>query len=41
MILGIEREWGKEPGWFDTLTREQQTRLLADWRVRHTRPPAS
>ena len=35
MILAIEREWSKRPGWFVTLTAEQRTLLLADWQIRH------
>ena len=38
MILAIEREWGKVPGWFVTLDAERRARLLADWQIRH-KPP--
>ena len=38
MILAIEREWGKVPGWFVTLDAEQRALLLADWQIRH-KPP--
>jgi len=33
LILGIEREWGKHPGWFAGLSREQQVLLMADHRL--------
>lgn len=36
MILAIEREWGKEPGWFASLERVTRAELLADWEIRHT-----
>lgn len=29
MILEIERAWGKDPGWFETLDRGRQIDLLA------------
>lgn len=36
MILAIEREWPcGYPGWFYTLDRDTQIKLLADWTVRH------
>lgn len=38
MILAIEREWAKHPGWFWTLPRDVQRDLLADWRLRHPGP---
>jgi len=28
--LDIERSWGKWPGWFDTLSTEDQALLIAD-----------
>jgi hypothetical protein len=34
VILAIEREWGKYPGWFNSLEREHRARLLADWQIR-------
>lgn len=34
MILDIEREWHREPGWFDSLDAEQQALLFAERRVR-------
>lgn len=41
MILTIEREWGKEPGWFAALDHEAQVQLLAEYRLRHapSKPP--
>ena len=36
MILQIEREWHKEPGWFATLDHRQQIDLIAMHRVEHT-----
>lgn len=36
MILKIERSWGRDPGWFSTLEREQQIQLLALYRVENT-----
>jgi len=38
VILAIEREWGREPGWFWSLARDVQIELLADWRLRNPRP---
>ena len=29
MILQRELQWGHEPGWFSTLTTEQQAEILA------------
>lgn len=37
--MDIEREYGREPGWFDGLDREVRARLLAHWQIRHE-PPA-
>lgn len=34
MILALEREFSKFPGWFYTLERSQQLFLLADWDLR-------
>jgi len=31
--MEIERAWGHDDGWFATLTRERQLRLLAWYRV--------
>lgn len=33
MILSIERAWHKWPGWFATLDRPTQIRLIADHRL--------
>lgn len=38
MILAIEREWNKTPGWFLTLEPDARALLLADWQIRH-KPP--
>ena len=35
MILAIEREWGKAPGWLATLDESTATRLLGEYRARH------
>ena len=40
MILTIEREWSKYPGWFMSLEREQQIDLLALHRVETTKAAA-
>jgi hypothetical protein len=29
--MEIERSWGKWPGWFESLTREQQADIMADY----------
>ena len=34
MILEIEREWSKEPGWFSGLDSGQQALLLGEYRAR-------
>jgi len=31
--LRISKEWGKDPGWFEGLTRQQQVNVLAFERV--------
>lgn len=33
MILDIEQDWGKEPGWFATLDAGAQAQLLARRRI--------
>lgn len=33
MILDLARLWGRDPGWWYTLPRDEQTRLLAWYRV--------
>ena len=38
MILRIERDWGKHPGWFATLPKHSQVRLFADYRLEHEDP---
>ena len=38
MILRIERDWGKYPGWFATLEKPAQVRLFADYRLEHEDP---
>ena len=35
MIIAIEREWAKAPGWFATLDESARVRLMAEWNVRH------
>lgn len=34
MILQIEREWSKEPGWFAGLSHEHKVVVLAERRLR-------
>lgn len=34
MILGLERDWGKWPGWFASLSTAQQATLLGEYRAR-------
>jgi hypothetical protein len=34
VVLEIERDWLREPGWFATLDRETQRALLVHWRRR-------
>ena len=34
-IKEIERSWGREPGWFSTLPRQERADLLAWQRVHH------
>jgi hypothetical protein len=34
MILAIEREWHKEPGWLRSLPVEDQATVIADYRRR-------
>jgi hypothetical protein len=36
--MDIEREWAKEPGWFDAQEPETRARLIAHWEVRHCPP---
>ena len=36
-ILEIERAWGKDPGWFLTLPRDDKAKLLAFQRVGRTK----
>ncbi len=36
-MIEIERAWGKEPGWFDTLPRPRQVQLLGWYRI-HRNP---
>lgn len=38
MILAIEREWGKQPGWFASLDRETRADVMADWQLRQQPP---
>jgi hypothetical protein len=38
MILRIERDWAKYPGWFATLPKADQVRLFADYRIEHEDP---
>lgn len=38
MILDIERDWQKYPGWFSTLHRKDRVMIIADYRLR-MRPP--
>ena len=38
MILRIEKDWGKSPGWFNTLQKIDRVRLLADFRVSNESP---
>jgi len=35
LILEIEREWAKYPGWFSTLEADVQEDLIAYWMVKH------
>jgi hypothetical protein len=35
VIIAIEREWAKHPGWFATLDEHARVRLMAEWNVRH------
>jgi hypothetical protein len=35
-ILRIERQWGREPGWFYSLPKGKQVALMAEWRLLHT-----
>lgn len=41
MILSIEREWNKYPGWLSSLDKSTQISLIADYRVRYTKPKKS
>lgn len=41
MILSIEREWNKYPGWLSELDKSTQISLIADYRVRYTKPTKS
>lgn len=38
MILSIEREWSKHPGWLASLDKSTQISLIADYRIRYTKP---
>jgi len=38
MILRVEREWNREPGWFYGLPRSTQIALLADFRINNEPP---
>lgn len=38
MILAVEREWGKWPGWLASLGEQEAARLLGEWRARHEKP---
>lgn len=33
--LDIDREWGRDPGWFWTQDQETQARLYAHWKLRN------
>ena len=39
MVLKLERQWGREPGWFYTLSRREQIDLMA--MARHESTPAN
>lgn len=38
MVLAIEREWNRDPGWLASLDKSTQISLIADYRVRYTKP---
>lgn len=38
MILAVCREYSQPPRWFYDLKAEDQTVLIADWRLRNHRP---
>jgi hypothetical protein len=38
MILQIERQWNRDPGWVSSLPRPTQIQLIADFRLDHEDP---
>jgi hypothetical protein len=34
--MKIARQWGREPNWFFTLSKPEQVRLMALWRIENT-----
>lgn len=38
LVLKIEKWWGRDPGWFQTLDQSTQTEIVAFYNVEHKSP---